>query len=94
MDNDIRIGFRLKHGRDDQIIEWLESIGDTDKSYYIREGLRHYVNALMSQAPSPSLPLSSSASKQVSSAEKKDFAEEAEPVEQTDIKDNILALFD
>jgi hypothetical protein len=40
---------------------------------------------------SPSLPLSTSASKQVSSVEKKDLAEE---VEQTDIKDNILALFD
>ena len=39
----MNVGFRLKAGRDDLIIKWLESIGEYDRSYYIREALRSYL---------------------------------------------------
>jgi predicted DNA-binding protein len=34
------IAFRLKPGRDDDLIKWAESLGAGDKSYYIREAIR------------------------------------------------------
>ncbi len=34
------VGFRLKKGRDDDIIKWLNSIDTNDRSYHIREHLR------------------------------------------------------
>ncbi len=37
------IGFRLKPGRDDDLIEWLEGLWSNDRSYYIRESLRYYL---------------------------------------------------
>jgi len=40
----MNIGFRLKKGRDDIIIDWLEAIGENDRSYYIREALRSYLS--------------------------------------------------
>ncbi len=45
-----RISFRLKPGRDDQIINWLEDVGDNDRSYHIREALRGFLNQGTSQA--------------------------------------------
>ena len=93
MDKEYRTGFRLKYGRDNQIIEWLESSGEKDKSYYIREALRYYVNALMPQAPSPS-PLPTSASKQVNTVDQKDLVQDTELKEKTDLKENILSWFD
>ena len=41
------IAFRLKPGRDDDLINWFESLGDGDKSYYIRETLRKNLNSHM-----------------------------------------------
>ncbi len=40
MVKDIRVSFRLKAGKDDDLISWYESIGENDKSYQIRETLR------------------------------------------------------
>lgn len=40
----MNIGFRLKPGRDDVIIKWLEGLGENDRSYYIREALRNYLS--------------------------------------------------
>ncbi len=34
------VGFRLKKGRDDAIITWLNSVETNDRSYHIREALR------------------------------------------------------
>ncbi len=39
------IAFRLKPGRDDDLIRWLESLGSGDQSYYIRESLRRDLNS-------------------------------------------------
>ncbi len=38
------IAFRLKPGRDDDLIAWLESLGAGDQSYHIRETLRRNLN--------------------------------------------------
>lgn len=40
MSKDIRISFRLKAGRDDDLISWLEGLAANDRSYFIRETLR------------------------------------------------------
>jgi len=53
MGKEDRVAFRLKPGRDDMIIDWLNSLGDNDKSYHIREALRSYL--LASGAPQPSI---------------------------------------
>ncbi len=52
MSEDVRVSFRLKPGRDDSIIDWLESLSEHDRSYYVREGLRAYLNGQSLQAPS------------------------------------------
>ncbi len=49
----MHIGFRLKKGRDDIIIDWLEAIGEYDRSYYIREALRSYLSGTGPQNCSP-----------------------------------------
>lgn len=38
-------GFRLKPGRDDDIINWLAAIPEGDRGYYIRETLRKGIAA-------------------------------------------------
>jgi len=45
----MRISVRLKSGRDDEIIKWLEHVGSNDRSYYIREALRGFLNQGTSQ---------------------------------------------
>lgn len=52
MGKDIKISFRLKVGRDDDLISWFESISANDKSYYIREALRGSLKGI----PQASLP--------------------------------------
>ncbi len=49
----MHIGFRLKLGRDDLIINWLESVGKNDRSYYIKEALRNYLSGIVPQNCSP-----------------------------------------
>ena len=49
----MNIGFRLKKGRDDIIIDWLEAIGENDRSYYIREALRSYLSGEENKDISP-----------------------------------------
>ena len=44
MRKDLKVSFRLKPGRDDAIIEWLESLSEYDRSFYVREGLRAYLS--------------------------------------------------
>ncbi len=44
MRKDLKVSFRLKPGRDDAIIDWLESLSEHDRSYYIRESLRAYLS--------------------------------------------------
>lgn len=43
MEKDVRVSFRLKVGRDDDLISWFESLADNDRSYFIRETLRGYL---------------------------------------------------
>ena len=40
----MNISFRLKPGRDDLIIDWLRCIGYRDRTYYIKEALKLYIN--------------------------------------------------
>lgn len=54
------VAFRLKTDRDDEIIEWLESIGDRDRSYKIREALKTYLNGASSDTTPISLKPASS----------------------------------
>ena len=49
MNKNMRISVRLKAGRDDEIIKWLENVGSNDRSYYIREALRGFLNQGTSQ---------------------------------------------
>ncbi len=44
MRKDLKVSFRLKPGRDYAIIDWLESLSEHDRSYYIRESLRAYLS--------------------------------------------------
>lgn len=37
------IAFRLKEGRDDAIINWIENLGEYDRSYSIRKALKTYL---------------------------------------------------
>lgn len=39
----IRYMFRLKPGRDDELIQWLESLGKGERSCFIRKALREAV---------------------------------------------------
>jgi hypothetical protein len=34
------VAFRLKEGRDDALINWIENLPERDRSYHIREALR------------------------------------------------------
>lgn len=34
------IAFRLKPGRDDDLIDWITNAGEGDRSYHIRESIR------------------------------------------------------
>lgn len=38
------IAFKLKKGRDQDLIAWIESLGDGDRSYHIRELLRRGIS--------------------------------------------------
>ncbi len=49
MSKEYKYSFRAKPGRDDVIINWLEKIQPSDKSYYIREALRDYLNSRIPQ---------------------------------------------
>ncbi len=38
------VSFKLMPGRDDDLIEWLENLGEGEKSFYIRQALREKVS--------------------------------------------------
>jgi hypothetical protein len=40
----LNITFRLKPGRDDTIIDWVNCLGSKDRSYHIREAMKFYIN--------------------------------------------------
>jgi len=40
-----RVTFRLRPGRDDDLIAWLESMGEGERSYFIRQVLRRGLNS-------------------------------------------------
>lgn len=44
------IAFRLKPGRDDDLINWIQGTGEGDRSYHIRQAIRQ---GLLQQAPAP-----------------------------------------
>ncbi len=37
------INFKIKQGRDDDIILWLEALGERERSFYIRMALREWL---------------------------------------------------
>ncbi len=39
----MNISFRLKPGRDDEVINWICDLGDNDRSYFIREAIKFYI---------------------------------------------------
>jgi len=39
-----RYTFRLKPGRDDDLIRWLEPLGEGERSFHIRQALRRGLN--------------------------------------------------
>ena len=44
------VAFKLKKGRDQDLIAWIDSLDEGDRSYHIREVLRRGINI---QAPYP-----------------------------------------
>ena len=90
--------FRAKAGRDDLIIEWLDSIGESDKSYYIREALRGYLTSITPQDSSPSkLPSSGNHVKKMSiKEEQKTIAKTEDKLESstTDLASNLRSWID
>ncbi len=46
------VNFRLKVGRDDEIIRWINCLGEHDRSYHIREILRGYLRGDSSETNS------------------------------------------
>ena len=44
--------FRLKEGRDDELIQWLKNI-EEDRSYHIREALRRSLKSGKKEKPRP-----------------------------------------
>jgi len=67
------IAFRLKPGRDDDLIEWAESLGAGDQSYHIRETLRRNLNpkggSNYALPPSPSPVIKSNENKSIKSGD-------------------------
>ncbi len=47
------IAFKLKQGRDDDLIEWITNAGDGDRSYHIREAIRRGLLASTSPTINP-----------------------------------------
>lgn len=86
MRKDYKYGFRAKRGRDDVIIDWLERIQPSDKSYYIREVLRDYLTKSNFQDSIPADVLkSNSAVSNTNSIEPKKH-------EKADVENSISAL--
>ncbi len=48
-----RYAFRLKKGRDRDLITWLESFGEGERSFYIRQALRAGIAAQSGQVATP-----------------------------------------
>jgi len=42
--NTLRFTFRLKPERDQALINWLNSLGEGERSFLIRQALRHAIN--------------------------------------------------
>ncbi len=54
MPKDVRVSFRLKAGKDDDLIRWIEGISANDRSYHIRETLRSsLIKGITQVFPSP-----------------------------------------
>jgi len=51
-----RYTFRLKPGRDDDLIGWLEALGEGERSYSIRQTLRRGLTGPVAPAP-PRVPI-------------------------------------
>ena len=45
-----RYTFRLKPGRDDDLIGWLEALGEGERSYHIRQALRRGLSGPVASA--------------------------------------------
>ncbi len=96
MSKEYRYGFRAKPGRDDVIIKWLNGIQASDKSYYIREALRDYLNRRIPQDSSPvDTPKSSNT---ISEANNKVFTNNLEEddaeVSSSTLEDNLNSWID
>ena len=39
----MNISLRLKRGQDDEIMDWFDTLGKGDRSYYMREALKFYI---------------------------------------------------
>ncbi len=85
------IAFRLKPGRDNDLIEWLESLGTGDKSYFIRESLRRDLN---SQKGGGNYALPPSPSPDIKSGETKEEVPKKAASREFDIKKNDVSADD
>lgn len=48
-----RFTLRLKPGRDDDIIDWLESLGEGERSFFMRQAIRTAILSERMQLPFP-----------------------------------------
>ena len=79
MGKEYKYGFRAKAGRDDLIIDWLESMTKSDKSYYIREALRDYLTNSSPQGSQPPVYINSNQVKKTAGGIIKGIPVKAEP---------------
>jgi hypothetical protein len=60
----MNISFRLKPGRDDDVISWICNIGKDDRSYFIREAIKFFIknggSELCAVLKTPTSPVSQS----------------------------------
>lgn len=49
------VAFRLKPGKDNDLINWISNMGEGDRSYYIREALRQ--GLFRQSAPLPTIKI-------------------------------------
>ncbi len=61
------IAFRLKAGRDDDLISWINNAGEGDRSYHIREALRQ--SLFRQAAPLPDIKIKPKQSIEAASVE-------------------------
>ncbi len=95
----VNISFRLKPGRDDEVINWICDLGDNDRSYFIREAIKFYIKHNSSSELSsaltkhtPTFPQSLNSS--VARDEEREVTEDKKEVSEKDLESALDSWID